>query len=126
MIPVALIAYLMILHFAGDFYYQSEWMAKNKSKSNRALLSHVAVYSMVMLMFLVPVVLTFGIAEVALLLFVSVNAAAHFATDWVTSRVYARVKRKGGPSHIVAGFDQLLHGLTLLVTAWLWLTPGGA
>lgn len=128
MISVTLVAVLMAAHFVGDFVAQSDWMAQNKSKSNRALGLHVATYSMVMLVILAPSASLMGVAGTALLLFLAVNAAAHFATDWVTSRwtSYLHKMERRHDFFTVIGLDQLVHGLTLLVTAWLWLTPGGA
>jgi len=36
----------LILHLTGDYLLQSDWMALNKIKSNRAAATHALVYSL--------------------------------------------------------------------------------
>lgn len=36
----------LILHLAGDYVFQSDWMAQNKTKSSWAALCHATVYSL--------------------------------------------------------------------------------
>jgi len=36
----------LILHLAGDYIFQSDWMAQNKTKSSWAALCHATVYSL--------------------------------------------------------------------------------
>lgn len=93
---------LLTLHFIGDFLFQTDWMAINKSKRWDALSLHVLVYSLVFSYY--------GIAFVALV------AATHFLTDAVTSRITSRLWQ-ANQRHwffVVIGADQLLHYATLV------------
>ncbi len=137
---------LLVGHFVADFLCQSDWMALNKSKRWDALGVHVLVYSLVLFpfvafwhdaAFLQRPMATYGVVW----MFIGVNAAAHFAQDALTSRLTSRlwflpqvgqgmqpewiqVEVKGGYRHwffVAIGFDQLLHYVTLFVTASWWL-----
>ena len=37
---------ILFLHWVFDFVFQTDYMARNKSKSIKALASHVAIYSL--------------------------------------------------------------------------------
>lgn len=112
---------ILVGHFIADFVCQSDWMAVNKSQRWDALAWHVAVYAAVMVLMLVALVPTQEGAAVWL----AVNAVAHFLQDAIASRVMSRLRSfQGGSQHwffIALGFDQLLHYVTLFVTAGWWL-----
>lgn len=115
--------WLLVVHFFADFVFQSHWMASNKSKSIEALGTHVGVYTVTLLVCSVPLAVALPISNGSLVLFwVAANGAAHFATDYVTSRINARLweqKRIHG-FFVGVGADQLIHSLTLgLSLAWL-------
>ncbi len=78
---------LLAVHFVADFICQTHWQASNKSKSNWALFRHVASYTGV-LAFACLLIFPLG-ADVGL--FVVVNGALHFGTDWLTSRWSSRL-----------------------------------
>lgn len=134
---MSLVYVLLVAHFVADFVCQSDWMAVNKSKSWMALTYHVAVYAAVLMMLVgwwtgeEP--RTFG-------LWLAVNATAHFAQDAVTSRITSRlwpfpkvgegmrpnwiqveVRDTRHWFFVAIGADQLLHYITLFVTADWWL-----
>ena len=99
---------LVWVHTLADFALQSDKMAINKSSSNKWLALHVAIYSLPMMLF----GWRFALA----------NFAAHFCTDWVTSRMTSRLW-KAGERHwffVVIGIDQALH-MTALVLTYGWL-----
>ena len=96
------------MHWLGDFVFQSDEMAKNKSKDNGWLTIHVMVYSLAWV--------AFGWK------FALFNACAHWVTDWCTSRVSSKLweKKKVHYFFVVIGFDQAIH-LSCLVGSYLWL-----
>lgn len=139
-----LIITLIVAHFIGDFICQTNWMAQNKSKRWDALAYHVATYAAVLLM---AVGLWTGEAISTFGVWLAVNGVAHFVQDAITSRINARLwfielgeqydtgRRDGiyfkkyyasvfpNKRHwffVGIGADQLLHYVTLFVTAsWL-------
>lgn len=146
---MALPLVLVVAHFVADFLCQTDWMALNKSKRWDALTAHVLVYAGVLAMFLVPCV-SFNVAlGGGLSLFIAVNFVAHWVQDAITSRINARLWflkmtpcGKGailwgkpdnrtayfvddtGARHwffVGIGADQMLHYITLFVTADWWL-----
>ena len=103
---VALLS-LIWLHFVADFILQSDYTAKNKSKSNRVLLKHVLIYGTPFLV----VGLTYAL----------INAALHFCIDWGTSRWTSHLYVKGHRHwfFVVIGLDQALHATCLMVTYYV-------
>lgn len=118
----------LFLHWLGDFIFQTDWMAFNKAKSRLALGFHVGVYSLVLLVGLTlacPVTHWgfWGIVGVVL-----INALCHYCTDGITSKISGHLFKLGQAGDAVArrkfwwvvGFDQFLHGATLLgLMKWL-------
>ena len=98
-------------HFIGDFLLQFSWMAMGKSKAWRPLLSHVAVYTAVLL-WAGPV-------------YAVVNGAVHLGIDYVTSRINAKswAEKRIRAFWIGVGFDQFAHAATLTLTVSLMGWP---
>ena len=147
---MTLIYVLLVAHFVGDFLCQSDWMALNKSKRWDALATHVFTYACVLNVAVQVGSWRFWWTD-AMAAFVLVNSAAHFVQDAITSRINARlwfidgvrvkngmwsrpiVESKGADAYEVAfndkrhwffvgiGADQLLHYVTLFITAGWWL-----
>lgn len=129
-----LVPFLVIcIHFIADFIFQAEEWATNKSKSNLALFHHVRVYSTfwlfgscLLLGYLKPGETTTWYV-VNSLLFTLITFVAHFATDYVTSRIVSKKFAKqeyGSPipnfgAFTVIGFDQVLHYGQLFLTLHL-------
>lgn len=95
---------LLVLHFIADFILQSDWMAKNKSKSWSPLLSHIGIYTFCFL--------PFGIK------FALINGLLHLIIDYFTSRATSQLWARGETHWFFAviGFDQLLHMISLIST----------
>jgi hypothetical protein len=118
--------WLLTVHFIADFILQSDWMAQNKSKSNKALGLHVAAYTAALLVGTAPLAFILqGPVPIPFLmaaLWVSLNGAAHFATDYITSRINSRLWAAKNVHwfFVGVGFDQLIHAWTLgLTMVWL-------
>lgn len=108
MIDLGIILALVWLHFIADFIFQTDVVAKGKSKSNAVLLYHVTLYSLPFYIF--------G-WEFAL-----INAGLHFVVDWATSRATSWLYQKGERHwfFVVIGLDQALH-MTCLFGTYYWL-----
>lgn len=113
-IPVFVIGLILLGHWAGDFFFQSHWMAVNKSKSNRALSAHVVVYTICL------GIVCLGIFKnpADLYLWMLINMCLHFVTDYFTSRVTSKLFAKNDWHNffVVVGVDQLIHYFTLIST----------
>jgi len=100
------------IHFVADFALQTTYMARNKSKSNKALGLHCLVYS-------IPfIIIDWKYAILAGLM--------HFPVDYITSRITSKLWEKGNVRlfFIVIGFDQAIH-MTALLFAFKWLVLYG-
>lgn len=113
MISLQVVLVILFAHWVADFIAQTDQMAKNKSTSNKWLISHVSTYGLVMGLI---ILVTFGSIS---LIWLAINTVAHGATDYVTSRITSRLW-KAGETHwffVVVGFDQFVHMATMFVTA---------
>lgn len=114
-------------HFVADFMLQNDKMAQNKSTSNIWLTNHIMVYSFAMLGILAPFVYLLNPQDshmqlVWLLVWVAINGALHWITDWCSSRATSYLWQKGDRHNffVVVGADQAIHLSTMVVT-WAWL-----
>ena len=106
---------LLILstHFVGDFIFQTDKQAKNKSSSNYWLTVHVATYG---------ICLSFARLIMGNTLpsfyWVLINIVLHWYTDFVTSRINAYLWRKEMRHwfFVGIGLDQLIHYTCLFAT----------
>lgn len=125
------LATLAMVHWLGDFVFQSDRMAKDKAHNILVLLSHVITYGSI-LSIAAPVIgilifvfngIEMGNMAAYMLLFLALNIIAHGATDFVTSKVssYFYGQKQIHNFFVVIGFDQMIHGLTLLTTYYYLL-----
>lgn len=105
---------ILTIHFIADFLCQSRTMATNKSKSLYWLTLHVLVYATVTTLCWIqfsfdPMI----IGWVWLATFTS-----HWVTDFITSKLttYFYLKNNMFWFFGIVGLDQLIHGITLLMT----------
>ncbi len=91
----------LVLHFIADFICQTDYIAINKSKSNKVLGMHCLIYTCWF---------TFFGPLFAVWVFVT-----HFITDYFTSRLNSYLYTRNRHWFFVAiGADQLIHQLTLI------------
>lgn len=126
--------YLIIIHFIGDFFFQTDDMAVNKSKSNYWLAVHVFTYTLIL------AVGSFFIfnnqysnivwLRFDLTFFIVINALLHWVTDFFTSRLtsYLYQKSEKHPTErflfnswrhwffTAIGIDQVIHYTCLFLT----------
>jgi|GEM_PF-4188690 len=121
---IPLLLTLMFLHWFADFVLQNRWMGENKSKSLVALSAHGGVYGLALTVGLLIFLTATGRTNLLLagLLYGAINAALHMLIDGITSRMTHKMwdKKNVWGFFTVIGFDQYLHFVCLLLTAW-WL-----
>ena len=102
--PYNAIAVLMVFHFLGDFIFQTNRMALNKSTDNTVLTEHVFWYSIL-----------FAFVDFR---FAIVNAVLHLGIDYYSSRIGKKYWENENRRmfFITVGADQLLHMLCLIYT----------
>jgi hypothetical protein len=118
--------YFLLLHWIGDFVFQSNKMAVQKSKDLSFLSLHVIVYILTLaigiglyyLVFTPPIFTIQGIAG-----FLLFNLLAHFITDFFTSKLstYYNKEKRRHAFFVVIGFDQLIHIVTIVFTTQTYL-----
>lgn len=106
--------FILINHFVADFLCQSRKMGEGKSSSMYWLSMHILVYTIV-LGFLSEFFFT---SATVFLTWILINSVAHFATDFVTSRMSTYFYKTNNLKWFwfTIGFDQLIHQLTLYLT----------
>ena len=118
MIPVTILVYILIIHFLADFALQTNDQAFFKSTDIKHLQRHVLTYSLVWLLASYSL---FGSVLLSIS-FASLTYAAHFITDYVTSRVGKSFweSKDYHTGFVVVGADQIAHYLQLIFT-YLWI-----
>ena len=109
-------------HWIADFVFQLDRMARNKSKDNNALMSHIRWYTFIL--FLGSLLLFKGDFVLAGL-FAVVNGIVHYYVDYVTSRMTSKLHAEGKMGSdkfpilgffAIIGLDQAIHMSTLMTT----------
>lgn len=113
-ISIIAVIFLCFVHWVGDFVMQNDWMASNKSKNNYALSAHVFTYCAVFLF----VLMANGNNGLTIIEFVGINGIIHWAVDYVTSRINAKLWANNQIHNffVSVGFDQFIHLTTLFIT----------
>ena len=120
-IPAGMIYVILFAHYFSDFVCQTDWMALNKSSSNKALSVHIGVYTLGLLSLVaVGSILLYGpaINFGVLVSWAALNGALHFATDYVSSRMSGRAYKSGDLRGFwaIVGADQMVHYIFLFAT----------
>ncbi len=104
MIQIKIIISILILHLVGDFFFQTDWMAINKSKRFSALFLHGIFYS-------IPF-LCFG------LFFTILNGSLHILIDFISSKVTTKLFEINERHwfFVVIGIDQCIHYCCLFLS----------
>jgi hypothetical protein len=102
---------LLVAHLVGDWLLQTEWQALNKSKNYRALFSHIAVYSLIMLGVLVA---DFGFQNIYAYIVVAMLASSHALLDrgWPVIRfmkTFRLIVERKPERWLVMAVDQVIH-----------------
>ncbi len=108
---------LIFGHTVADFVFQTDEVAKGKSSDNGILFKHVATYICCLTLFASSIVVS-TTPMLNFLGFLAINFAAHFITDYITSRLTTYFwKREDRHNFFVTiGFDQFAHLAVLLIT----------
>jgi len=116
MVDKLFITLLVSAHFVGDWWFQSRWMATNKSSNKSVLLQHILI---VTAFISIPVLFYVPFTQAVLLLIV--NGILHGLIDWNIWRGYkSKVPTdfeywKDKRFYDTIASDQLLHIVILLI-----------
>lgn len=117
---------LLLAHLAGDWLLQTEWQAVNKVHSWRALLTHIAIYHVIVLGVLVA---RFGFRDVYVYAVVVILAITHAVMDrqrfvewWM--RTMRHSVNRSSERWLMIVVDQSIH-IILLGLAALFLSQKG-
>ena len=113
---------ILTLHFIGDFVFQSNEVAKQKSTNYSVLFYHASFYSSVIFLGILCLKIyllgfQFPLIGTAFKFFI-ITLIIHFITDFYTSKVNKQFYEEGKTHQFFVGigFDQLLHFVQLIVT----------
>lgn len=108
---------ILFIHGIADYVLQTDWEALNKSKNNRALLSHTLRYSTVWFI-LCYILINLGYLNPYFYFFAPITFVIHTITDYFTSRLNSKLwkQEKRHQFFIALEIDQLLHYVQLFLT----------
>ena len=120
MIDLKIVLAIILIHWLADFVFQTDKMARGKSKNWNDLLSHTGTYSFIWFCF-VPFYVLLNLdtyVEWTGTLFVLITFIAHTITDYFTSRLNSKLWSEGKVHNffVSVGFDQVLHYVQLFTT----------
>ncbi|MBK5202030.1 MAG: DUF3307 domain-containing protein [Spirochaetaceae bacterium] len=95
---------LLIGHFLGDFYFQTDGIARNKNGCKSKLIKHCLLYTLAMLIMILPVF------SINLLICSLIISLIHFVVDLIKSNMKNREKNEVG----IYLVDQVIHILVIL------------
>lgn len=109
MIPAIL--FILFIHWLSDFVFQTDYQARNKSKTLKALIMHTSLYSLTWIS-LWPLLGKYTFY------FIGITFIAHTFTDFFTSKLNAKLRSDNNERKffISLGFDQFLHHVQLILT----------
>jgi hypothetical protein len=121
---------LIIIHYIGDFLFQTEWMAINKSKSITILISHTFIYTItfytVFILYIIIYDTFINNIEITIkwFAFFPITFIFHTIIDYISSKItskkfknkeyYTGIPNMGAFS--IIGLDQVFHYITLFLT----------
>ena len=115
---------LLVAHLIGDWLLQTEWQALNKARNYRALFSHVAVYSTVMLG--ATLLAGFELQDFRVYLVVALFALSHAFIDlgWpVVSfmKTFRLIVEREPLRWLTMAVDQIFHIVVIAIAAFILL-----
>ncbi len=105
---------LLTGHWIGDYVLQTNVIAKEKSRSIKWLLVHVAMYTA-----LISICTVILFPPEIWLPFIAINGSLHLITDFFTSKLTLKFHGNQRLYFIIIGFDQMIHSITLLGSAFV-------
>jgi hypothetical protein len=113
---IYILIWVLFVHFLSDFVFQSDWMARNKSKDVVPLFVHSSTYGIVMGLCLW--LFGLGLPFHLVLAYCVINSCAHFWVDFVTSKLNSKLwtAKKVHWFFVSVGFDWYLHTTILLLS----------
>lgn len=115
---MTLFNYLIVGHLIGDFLFQTNWMAMNKSKKWAPLLTHCVVYTMMIFGVAFFGGYTIPISAIALIFFSHVLLDRRTFVVWWVKKIMGTTDKGANWLNIVV--DQVFHIIILAAVAHFW------
>ena len=100
-------------HFIGDFYLQTDNIAKEKRSNDKALAKHSLLYGLAILCSSIFIIIPKEIMKYVL--FAAVIAALHYAVDFIKRIIKKKEHPKINNNVAVFLLDQIIHIVMMLV-----------
>lgn len=112
---------IFVAHFLGDFVFQSDGTAKNKSKYLVYLVEHTLIYGLNLTGIFLLFNLITGYNEFMILPWICINVMIHGFQDYFTSRLNKFLFSISNHYGFVGiGLDQMIHHIILILT-YQWM-----
>ena len=115
--------YLLLIHILGDYYFQSDLLAKEKLEHLSQVKKHGIIYAVICMIAVIPV-LSLGMFFAGLVL-----AVSHFIIDLLkyyhSKKLYERKKLSSEKECFIYLADQSLHFICLGIVAYIFTVNNG-
>ena len=114
--------FLLLIHVIGDYYFQSNELAKRKCTSILSLLKHCTIYAVICVLFLIPVY------DPWILLGLVMLAGSHLVIDLIKYMYIKRIHKKKlldtDQERRLYIVDQLMHMFSIALIAFVFAVKG--
>lgn len=109
-----IVLFFILIHILGDFYFQTDSMAKEKNKHYSMQFKHALIY------LAIAIIMTIPVFSFAMLIAVSLLSVCHWIIDSVKFYV-VKIKRINEKQKLVFIADQVLHVISIILISLFFI-----